>query len=45
GAERGIRYNDPTLKINWPIAVEIVSEKDSAWPDFKPAMELSNVHR
>jgi len=45
GAERGIRYNDPALKINWPIPVEIVSEKDASWPDYKPAMELTNVHR
>jgi dTDP-4-dehydrorhamnose 3,5-epimerase len=44
GAERGIRYNDPALKINWPIPVEIVSEKDASWPDFQ-AMELTNVHR
>lgn len=33
--ERGIRYNDPTFKINWPIEKAIVSEKDASWPDFK----------
>lgn len=45
GYERGIRYNDPALKINWPIPVEVVSEKDASWPAFNPALELSNVHR
>ncbi len=32
--EHGIRYNDPTLKIDWPIKCAIVSEKDGNWPDF-----------
>jgi len=35
GAERGIRWNDPALKIEWPIMQAIVSEKDSCWPDWK----------
>jgi dTDP-4-dehydrorhamnose 3,5-epimerase len=35
GSEKGIRYNDPALNIEWPIPVEIVSEKDKSWPDYK----------
>jgi dTDP-4-dehydrorhamnose 3,5-epimerase len=36
GSERGIRWNDPALGIEWPITANvIVSEKDSAWPDFQ----------
>lgn len=31
GAERGLRYDDPALGIDWPIAVEVLSEKDSTW--------------
>ena len=39
GAERGIRWNDPGLNIEWPIAQAILSDKDRAWPDFKmPAL-------
>ena len=35
GSELGIRWNDPTLQIAWPITEPvIVSEKDMAWPDF-----------
>ncbi len=34
--EGGIRYDDPTLGINWPIALNeaILSEKDLALPEF-----------
>lgn len=35
GFEGGIRYNDPTINIEWPIPVLDVSEKDAAHPDFK----------
>jgi dTDP-4-dehydrorhamnose 3,5-epimerase len=31
GTERGLRYNDPALGIEWPIAVEVISDKDAAW--------------
>ncbi len=35
GSERGIRWDDPTLRIAWPITDGvIVSDKDAAWPDF-----------
>lgn len=30
--ERGIRWNDPFFKINWPIKKAILSEKDKNWP-------------
>lgn len=33
--EKGIRYNDPGIQINWPMEKLIVSEKDLNWPDFK----------
>jgi dTDP-4-dehydrorhamnose 3,5-epimerase len=35
GAERGIRWNDPAFKIEWPIRDAIVSDKDAKWPDWK----------
>lgn len=35
GNEGGIRYNDPSFIIPWPIEVTSVSEKDMSWEDFK----------
>ncbi len=31
-AERGMRYNDPSLAIPWPHTVTEVSDKDQNWP-------------
>ena len=31
-AERGLRYNDPRLGIDWPLPVTTISPKDAAWP-------------
>lgn len=33
-AEVGIRYNDPTFNIPWPLEVSIISQKDQNWPNF-----------
>lgn len=32
GAERGARFDDPLIGVEWPIAVTKVSQKDRAWP-------------
>ncbi|MCY0945758.1 dTDP-4-dehydrorhamnose 3,5-epimerase family protein [Streptomyces antarcticus] len=32
GAERGLRWDDPVLGVQWPAAVELVSAKDASWP-------------
>ncbi|QHT69797.1 dTDP-4-dehydrorhamnose 3,5-epimerase [Rhodocytophaga rosea] len=34
GAEAGIRWNDPTLGIEWPIPVEVISAKDENHPNY-----------
>ena len=33
GVERGIRWDDPIFGIRWPIPAQVVSAKDSSWPD------------
>lgn len=33
--ERGVRWNDPAFKINWPLEPTVMSEKDRTWPDFR----------
>ncbi len=30
--ERGLRYDDPVLNIEWPLPVSHISEKDTGWP-------------
>jgi dTDP-4-dehydrorhamnose 3,5-epimerase len=35
-AERGMRYDDPALGIEWPLPVGDISDKDAAWP-YLPA--------
>ena len=31
-AARGIRYNDPQFKIQWPLSPEVISQKDLLYP-------------
>lgn len=33
-AERGARWDDPLLKIDWPMTQVVLSPKDLAWPDL-----------
>lgn len=32
GTERGLRHDDPTLNLTWPVPVTVISDKDAAWP-------------
>lgn len=34
-AEGGLRWNDPDLRIPWPVESPMVSAKDSQWPLFR----------
>lgn len=34
-AEAGLRHDDPTIGIQWPLAVSQLSPKDAAWPLVK----------
>jgi dTDP-4-dehydrorhamnose 3,5-epimerase len=31
---RGVRWNDPAFRIEWPGEVNIISDRDKAYPDF-----------
>jgi dTDP-4-dehydrorhamnose 3,5-epimerase len=35
--ERGVRYNDPLLRIEWQLPQVIVSPKDQGWPNLDPS--------
>ena len=34
-AARGVRFDDPALRIDWPMPATVVSEPDRGWPDFR----------
>jgi dTDP-4-dehydrorhamnose 3,5-epimerase len=38
--ERGVRWNDPRFAIEWPMAPEVISDKDRDQRDFDPAWHL-----
>lgn len=33
-SERGIRWDDPAIGIEWPLMPSVISKKDQGWPDF-----------
>lgn len=37
GYERGIRYDDPALGIEWVRKVTVISQKDASWPALEQA--------
>jgi dTDP-4-dehydrorhamnose 3,5-epimerase len=34
GYERGLRYDDPKFGIEWPVGIEVISDKDAKWAPF-----------
>lgn len=37
---RGVRWNDPAFSIQWPIEVQIISERDQSYPDIDTLRSL-----
>lgn len=35
--EGGVRWNDPFFGIDWPVREPILSDRDAAFPDFRPS--------
>jgi dTDP-4-dehydrorhamnose 3,5-epimerase len=35
-SQRGVRYNDPAFGIRWPVPINVISPKDTEYPNFKP---------
>lgn len=44
-AERGLRWNDPALAIEWPRTPAEISVKDQSWPDFNPEFHGTDLFR
>ncbi|MCU0750866.1 MAG: dTDP-4-dehydrorhamnose 3,5-epimerase family protein [Akkermansiaceae bacterium] len=36
GFERGVRYDEPLVQIEWPLPVTVIDQKDRAWPPISP---------
>ncbi len=34
----GVRYDDPSFAIDWPIMAHVISEQDLNWPDYHPKL-------
>lgn len=35
GYERGLRYDDPSFNIKWPVPIDVISQKDRCWEDYQ----------
>jgi dTDP-4-dehydrorhamnose 3,5-epimerase len=40
GYDRGLRYDDPEFKIDWPLPVSVISDRDLAWSAFEPTIPV-----
>ncbi len=38
----GVRYDDPALRIAWPLPVTCISERDRSWPEISSARTAAN---
>lgn len=41
-AATGVRYDDPTFRIDWPLPVTSVSARDRGWPDYEPQSTIKS---
>jgi dTDP-4-dehydrorhamnose 3,5-epimerase len=41
--ERGVRHDDPSLCIRWPLPVTVISEKDASWPALPLRQAVAGV--
>ncbi|EFB40590.1 MULTISPECIES: dTDP-4-dehydrorhamnose 3,5-epimerase [Parachlamydia] len=39
--ERGVRWDDPTFSIEWPVKPSLISERDKMHPNFDPSYHLN----
>jgi dTDP-4-dehydrorhamnose 3,5-epimerase len=44
-AERGVRWNDPAIGIEWPIQPVEISDKDKSWPDLNTEFHGTELMR
>jgi dTDP-4-dehydrorhamnose 3,5-epimerase len=37
---RGVRWNDPTFGIHWPLPVTVIAGRDQQYPDYTPMHQV-----
>lgn len=42
-AARGLRFDDPTFDIRWPLEISQISQQDRQWPDFDRGVPAAGV--
>jgi dTDP-4-dehydrorhamnose 3,5-epimerase len=45
GAERGVRWDDPAVAIEWPVTPAVISDKDRSWPDLNAEFHQTEMLR
>lgn len=35
GCAAGLRWNDPVIGIDWPVAPRVINPRDAGWPDYR----------
>jgi dTDP-4-dehydrorhamnose 3,5-epimerase len=35
-AARGVRWNDPSLRVEWPDPIEVIADRDASFSDWQP---------
>ena len=40
---RGLRWDDPRVKVEWPLEITVMSMKDQCYPDFMPDFVVESV--
>jgi dTDP-4-dehydrorhamnose 3,5-epimerase len=35
-AASGVRWNDPSFKLKWPLPIQVISDRDKAFEDYNP---------
>ena len=43
-AQRGLRWDDPRFRIDWPERPPIVNQRDASYPDFVPARTAAEAY-
>ena len=35
GSSAGVRWNDPAIRVEWPLPISVIAAKDESWPEWQ----------